>query len=418
MWVERHGKAWRIRERLAGELRTVQGGFPTKTAASAARKLLEADHLRGDLVLPADGRILLGEWLEEWWAARIDGLSPSTRKSEGGRIRNLLVPRLGGVEVGALTPMAVQLWVRDLAAAGYAAKTVHNAHGILHTAMAAAVAERLRKGNPCAGTKLPRGEHREMRFLTEQEADRLLVALPEHYRPLVLAALGTGLRWAELAGLRVRRVDLFAKHVRVEETLQETAGTGELVWGPPKTKASRRTVPIHASVRDALLPLVANRARDAVVFTTVQGHELRVRNFRRVWLAALERAGLEPDRPAGVRRSEGVRFHDLRHTHAAWLISAGRPLTAVQRRLGHTSITVTSDRYGHLLPEVDEGILDVLDAALPASSWGPDPASNRPIRSANPDPGGEQTGSSGPRKARSNTDEAGGTSTSRPVRVA
>lgn len=399
MWTERHGRNYRIRERFGTEVRTIASGYPTKKSAEAATALMRADQLRGDLVLPSAGRIKVGEWVEQWWDARVDGLSPSTRKSEGGRIRNLIAPRLGALEVGALTPIVIQLWVKDLAEAGYAAKTVHNAHGVLHSAMAAAVANRLIKANPCTGTKLPRGEHREMRFLSHVEADRLLIALPEHYRPLVLTALGTGLRWAELAGLRVRRVDLFAKRLRVEETLNEIAGSGELVWGPPKTKASRRTVPINTSVRDALVPLIAGRDRDDLVFTTALGHELRVRNFRRVWLAALDRAGLEPPRPKGVRRSEGVRFHDCRHSHAAWLISAGRPLTAVQRRLGHTSITVTSDRYGHLLPEVDEGILDVLDAALPRSTW-------------------EQEGSSEPTAPMSSDEQDGETPRSTAVRAA
>ncbi|GHJ13572.1 tyrosine-type recombinase/integrase [Micromonospora sp. AKA38] len=80
-----------------------------------------------------------------------------------------------------------------------------------------------------------------------------------------------------------------------------------------------------------------------------------------MWLTAVAAAGVE-----------GLRFHDLRHSHVAWLLSAKEPpsLTAIQRRLGHASITVTSDRYGHLVPAVDERIAAALDAALPRSGWG------------------------------------------------
>src|SRR5690606_39678910 len=96
----------------------------------------------------------------------------------------------------------------------------------------------------------------------------------------------------------------------------------------------------------SLAPLVAGKGRDDLVFTAVKGGPVRYRVFRSTWVKACAAAGLE-----------GLRIHDLRHTHAAWLISAGVPLTAIQRRLGHASLAVTSDLYGHLMPAVDEGSL-------------------------------------------------------------
>jgi integrase len=99
---------------------------------------------------------------------------------------------------------------------------------------------------------------------------------------------------------------------------------------------------------------VAGKQSDEYVFTSRSGAPLRHQNFMtRVWQPALSRAELL-----------GLRIHDLRHTHTAWLISAGRPLPSIQRRLGHRSITTTIDRYGHLLPDVDAGDLIALDAAL------------------------------------------------------
>jgi len=103
----------------------------------------------------------------------------------------------------------------------------------------------------------------------------------------------------------------------------------------------------------ALTPLVVDRGRDDTVFTSPRGKVVRVRNFRRVWLAACEAAGLD-----------GLRVHDLRHTHAAILIAANRQLSAISRRLGHSSIAVTDALYGHIREEVDEGILDAIDLAL------------------------------------------------------
>ncbi|GLY21652.1 site-specific integrase [Micromonospora sp. NBRC 101691] len=360
MWVEKHGPTYRIRDRVGDKKVTVADGYLNKTAAKTALKALAGDQVRGDLVMPSAGEKLLGDWARDWWEARKSGLSPNTQRSEWSRIQTHILPALGDQAVGDIRPLHVQRWVSEMGKTR-SAKTVANVHGVLNSIMAGAVAQRLIRANPCAGTKLPRGMAAEMRFLTEPEAGRLLLALPEHYRPLFVTALGTGLRWGELAGLRAGRVDVLAGILRVEETLSELPGAAELVFGPPKTAASRRTVTLPSEVRQALVGLVANLGPGDLVFRTSTGQPLRIRNFRRIWLAATERAGVA-----------GLRFHDLRHSHVAWLLSAPEPpnLTAIQRRLGHASITVTSDRYGHLLPAVDERIATALDAALPRSDWG------------------------------------------------
>ena len=358
MWVEQHGPAWRIRDRVGGKKVIVADGYKTKTAAKRAMTLLAGDQARGDLVMPRAGSITLGEWIEKWWSARVNQLAPNTQRTEWSRIKTHIVPALGGEALSDLSPLTVQRWVSELGKRK-AAKTVANAHGALHTILAGAVDERLIRVNPCANTRLPRRVPREMRFLTEPEAARLVAAMPEYHRALVVTALGTGLRWGELAGLRVGRVDVLGGTLRVEETLSELQGGAELVFGPPKTAWSRRTVSLSDETRQALAGLVMARDVDDLVFIGRDGHPLRTRNFRRVWLTATRTAGVE-----------GVTFHGLRHTHAAWLISAGVPLTAIQRRLGHASIQITSDRYGHLLPVVDERISQALDAALPRGAWG------------------------------------------------
>lgn len=361
MWVEQHGDGrWRIRDRVGGKKVIVADGYRTKTAAKRAMTVLAGDAARGDLISPRDGAVLLRDWIGKWWSARAGHLAPNTQRSEWSRISTHILPTLGDRPVGDITPLMVQRWATELGKAR-AAKTVSNAHGALHTIMAGAVAERLVRTNPCTGTKLPRGQAQEMKFLTEPEAGRLVLATPEHYRPLVVTALGTGLRWGELAGLRAGRVDLLGGLLRVEETLSELAGSAELVFGPPKTARSRRTVTLPSEVRQALAGLVVARDGQELVFVTPNGLPLRTRNFRRVWLATCVRAGVE-----------GLRFHDLRHSHVAFLLSAkdAPELAAISRRLGHASISITVDRYGHLLPAVDERIATALDAVLPRGAWG------------------------------------------------
>lgn len=367
MNVEKHGDTYRIRDRLGGrdsKKITLASGYPTKSSAAAAMKLLEADKLRGELLDPRAGAVTVAEWVEEWLPGYLAGLKPSTRASESSRLRSLILADLGTVRLIDLTPNVVRTWVADLLSEELAPKSIRNAHGLLHKVMDAAVDERLKRENPCKKTKLPQRDQVEMRFLTEPEAERLVAATPEPYRALVVLMLGTGLRPGEALALRVQDVDVLAGRIIVHRTLHELAKAG-VVFTPPKTKAARRSVSQPQTVREAVIPAVAGKPDEALLFTAPNGGPLRPRNFRtRVWIPAVQAAGLGYERLPGGRLGRGLRMHDLRHTHASWLISAGHSLTAIQRRLGHTSIVVTSDLYGHLLPEVDDAILETLDTAL------------------------------------------------------
>ena len=360
MWIEKNGPTYRIRNLVGGKKVTIKAGFPNKTVAKDAMKVLEVDELRGDALIPQGGQILLGEWIDAWWPSYSASLKPSSRISAEGIIRRYIRSTLGHLALEDIAPLTVQQWVA-LLITGWAGqkplsvKSVYNAHGLLHKIFGAAVIARRIRSNPCERTGLPEKTYHEMRFLSEPEAGRLLAAVPDHWRPLVALLLGTGLRWSEAVGLRVRRVDVLAGTLMVVETMQELADTAELVFVPPKSRSARRTVTFPQYVADLLIPLVASRGQDELVFRAPMGGPVRYRVFRRLaWVKATKAAGLE-----------GLRIHDLRHTHVAWLISAGVPLTGVQRRLGHASISVTSDRYGHLMPAVDEGTLKTLNAALP-----------------------------------------------------
>jgi integrase len=369
MWVEKHGRVYRIRDRVAGKVTTVKGGYPNKTAAKAALVLEKGDKMRGDQLVPGGGRMVLRDWVAIWRPAWEASLKPSSRESESRRVDNHILPLLGDHPLEDIDALVIQTWVARLLRGDgpmgsdkakrrpLSPKTIRSCHGVLHTIFKAATTPtyRLIRANPCAATVLPRWQKKEMRFLTDPEIGRLIAAMPEHWRPLVLLLVATGLRWGEATGLRVGDVDLLAKVpvLRVTRALHELGGSGELVFTDPKTRQSRRTVSFTTKVAAALAGLVAGRGREELLFLTPTGLTVRTRNFRRTWQKALKRAGLE-----------GLRVHDLRHTHAAMLISAGRSLTAIQRRLGHSSIAVTSDLYGHLREEVDEGILAAVEAAL------------------------------------------------------
>lgn len=384
MWVEPHNGKFRIRDRDSrGKCYTVQSGIDTKTAAKRLLATHTADQLRGDFVDPRAGRMTIAEFVAGWWGTwgaggHVNTLKVSAHRQETGRIRNHILPRVGHIRLDEYDQPSDAWWISELQADGLGPKSIRNVHGLLYQAMEVAVAHRRIRINPCKGTWLPELETREMRFLLEPEAERLVAALPEHWRPIPITLLGTGLRWAELAGLRAGRVDILGGTLRVEETLQEVGR--ELVSVPPKSKWSRRTITLPDSVRDALVSLLAARRRNEYLFAGTDGQPLAHKRFYKyVWMPARAAADLAD-----------VRIHDLRHTHAAWLISDEVPLTAIQRRLGHSSIAITSDIYGHLLPHVDDRLVGALNRRMSLIP-------------------GEQKGSSGPGTDRSSPVLAGDT---------
>jgi integrase len=198
---------------------------------------------------------------------------------------------------------------------------------------------------------LPKIEREEMRFLTPAEVAALAGAIDRRYRALVLVGAYGGLRIGELAGLRRARVDLLRGTVSVAEIVVEVGGV--LHVGPPKTRASRRTVGLPRFVVEELAAHLGRPGDlETLMFTAPQGGPLRLPAFRcRVWRPAVIAAGLD-----------GLRIHDLRHTAVALWIAAGANLKEVSARAGHSSVSFTLDRYGHLYPEADTALRDRLDA--------------------------------------------------------
>ncbi len=375
-WIQERANHVRVMWREGGRGSTPEyEKFATRAEAEVYKKLVEAAGNRRPTPVVEDGRpprpiaglpCTVQMWAE-FWLSGLSGVRDRTAHDYDRDLRRHVLPELGDRELTEVSSTDVGQWVKGLQERGLAPKTIRNQHGLLSALFQAAVdhePQAMRPGNPCARTRLPEAGGEEMHFLTPAELDRLLAALPAHHRPLITTLALTGLRWGEATGLTARHVDLLATPatIAVRQSLQRQAD-GSFQLGPPKTRTSRRTVTLPAKLVDVLVPVWSGRSGDDLVFVTQRGTAVRHSHFYgRVWKPAVLRAGLAP----------GLRIHDLRHTHAAWLISAGRPLPSIQRRLGHRSITTTVDRYGHLLPEVDRGDLDALQAAFITAD--PDPA--------------------------------------------
>jgi integrase len=196
-----------------------------------------------------------------------------------------------------------------------------------------------------------------MLFLTPSEILDLADAITPPFGTLVIFAAYTGLRAGEIGAMRVGRLDLLRGTAQVHESLADVKG--KLVFGPTKTYA-HRTVRLPRFLCDELGAYLSDRpARsDDLLFSSRNGAPLRHNLFyARHYKPAVERAGL----PLALR------FHDLRHTCAALLIAQGAHPKAIMERLGHSTIQVTLDRYGHLLPGLDEALTDGLESTYRTS---------------------------------------------------
>jgi integrase len=329
--------------------------FARKVDAERFLRHVEADLVRGQWVDPDHGRATVSELADRWFATTAT-LKPKTREDYRSLLDNHVLPAFGDRPVSSIDTLAVRGWLAGLVSGGLSASRAKHAYYVLFAVLEAAIQAGALLRNPAAGVRVPRSQRREMQFLSAAEVERLAEAVVPPYGLLVRFAAYTGLRAGELAALRVKRLDLLRGTVRVVESASEVGG--RLVLGSTKTYAER-TVRLPRFLRDDLAVYLAGQPRDpyGFVFTAPKGGPLRHNNFyQRIFCPALARAGL----PAPVR------FHDLRHTCAALLIAEGAHPKAIQAHLGHSSIQVTMDRYGHLFPDALEQLADRLDAARAA----------------------------------------------------
>jgi integrase len=165
------------------------------------------------------------------------------------------------------------------------------------------------------------------------------------------------MRQGELLGLSVDRVDFLRRTLRVDRQMVDVVGKVP-GFGPTKTAASVRTIPVPSVVLEALTAHLQRfgAGRDGLVFTHESGGPIRRNRAGEVWRAAAKGAGVE-----------GRSFHDLRHYCASVLIASGASVKVVQLHLGHAKAGQTLDCYRHLWPEDEDRTRTALESALRAA---------------------------------------------------
>lgn len=344
---------WEARLRRPGQKSRF---FYDRSKRKVEMRLAEArrDQERG---LLGASRVSVGQFLR-WWLDEVvrDHVRARTWERYDQVVRDHLA-ELAGIPLERLGPEPIQQLLNRLARSGRAPE---KAFVVLRNALNAAVNNRRISWNPANQVKLPRWHKVEPRTLRAHEAASLRAALVgDPFEALYVLALSCAMREGELLGLRWSDVDLARREIRIERQLQaipQADGGHRLELVDVKSAASRRTLPLPAIGYDALL---AHRERQRVaslhglVFTTSRGTPINARNLIRSFKALLEKAGL-PD----------MRFHDLRHSAATFLIASRVDPKTVQAILGHTSSRLTMDLYAHAVPEALRDAAHVMDRVL------------------------------------------------------
>jgi len=357
-----------------GSVRQVaRRGFETKKAAQDAMREALLASSRGGYAEPS--KQTTGAYLAGWLLSL--RLAPATMASYRKNVRLHITPYIGEIPLASLTSTRITRLYRELESggrrdgrgelegAGLSARTVRYVATILHKALAEAVAAEppLIPRNPAAKAKPPTAAEARPPEMHPWNAAQLSAFLGWSARESTLHAAwyvlaNTGMRRGELLDLQWRDftpgVHAGTISIRRSVGVVRNAGEGaQVVSGPTKTGTSRvvdldpATVEILRAWKRERGALALSLARDdALIFGDLEGGHLHPERFSRTWHSHLNRCRDE----LGADAPPVIRLHDLRHTHATLLLSAGEPVKTVQERLGHRSPTITMTVYAHALP--------------------------------------------------------------------
>jgi integrase len=344
------GRRYRVRYRTPGRQQTDKRGFRTKREAELYLASLELAKARGDYVPASHAGVTFATWSERWIDSLVQ-VKPSTLQGYVSITRGRLQPRWGSTPLNGITHADTQSWISD-ENSRVGARTVRSYHRVFSMILKYAVRDGRLGRNPADGIRLPRIRPKKHPYLTHAQLHELAALCGSE--GLVVLFLGyTGLRWGELAALECRSVDFERRRVQVDRAVVELAD-GRLVYGSPKNH-QQRSVPFPTFLADQLKALVSSKRSHELLFTSPNGHPLRVNNWKR---RAFDKAAdlLVENNPALLRPT----VHDLRHTAASLAISAGANVKAVQRMLGHASAAMTLDVYADLFDDDLDAVGDAL----------------------------------------------------------
>lgn len=369
LWLSRSGE----RTKLYGKGRQWRARYVDTTGDEHTRRFrLKSEAVDWLKAVARSGADIAPEVKGEWTVAqqyshwiRRANIAETTRATRQHTWRAHVQERWGDVQVTKVKPPDVKAWIADLTEADKGIPTIENALGVLRMVLTDAVSDKRLILNPCDGAKapkrLPTKKRRKDCYLSHKQVETLAKACGTD--GLVVRFLAyTGLRWGEMAALTLGAVDLKRKRLDIDRTVSEA--DGRLIWKAPKDY-ERRSVPFPDFIADELAPLLSGKVGDDLLFSAPEGGVLRVSHWRpRVFNPARD----------GLKGFPKVTPHDLRHTAASLVVSAGGNVLALARMLGHEDPSMTLKVYADLFDSDLDALADVLTKARTAALKQPSPA--------------------------------------------
>ena len=372
---------WRVSFRIGNK--QCQENFDNETGAYQFASLVEkvggdaARNVRKHRSGRPDDMPTLREYTEKYLdpeSGLITGIEPGTRAGYMSNAERSFLQVLGDYPLSAITKADVGKWVAWQESQDstinkgktISAKTMKNYHSGLSAVLKSAVEEGIIPTNVAFRTRLSKGIKHEGVFLSRTDFATLLHFTDDRYKRFLLFLAGTGCRWGEATAVTWGDInfDVQPPTIRVDKAWKKSA-TGAPVLKHPKSSRAVRTI----SLWDELVTALGEpgNSNELVFPSPESGTHLWPGTFRsRVWLPAVAKAMDEEEcatigaKPLTKRPT----VHDLRHTHASWLVASGAPLPFVQARMGHESITTTIGVYGHLLPDAHIQMADMMAQSM------------------------------------------------------
>jgi integrase len=288
----------------------------------------------GTWVDPSREILNFEEYARVWRSAK-SSISGKTLGTYDSQLRLHLVPEFGTRPLTGITSGDVRKWITKLSETNVGATTIRQSYRLMRQIMETAFIEERISRNPCVGIKLPKIVTADKRGLTREELTALAGECGT-YGPIILFLGTTGLRIGEALALRVADFDKTASTVSVKRSWTKDV-TGRRVMGASTKTGASRVIPVSPSVLIALQPFFESKTAEDWVFIGPRGKVMDYDWLRqRVFMPATARLGLK-----------GITIHSLRHTCASLLIKLKAPITTVSYILGHASVKMTLDTYGH-----------------------------------------------------------------------
>jgi integrase len=333
--TKRPDGTWRARFILHGKERAKH--FKRKRDAEAWVEEQRVSFRSGTWRDPRLARITVGELGEAWLDEQV-AIAPSTTARYRGLWRTHVEPAWGKRRLDSITRGDVQSWIATMIAAGVGASVVRQSHRVLALILEFAIDHERIATNPARKPRnLPALPPVSRLPLTVEELHALMSAAPADVGDHVFFLAMTGVRFGEMAAVKVAAVDVTRRSIRIADNVTEVGGHLSQSKTPKGRRA--RLVSYPEVLDDVVARHMTGKGPGDLLFTSPKGMQLRLRNWRRYFDVAVVESGIRECTP-----------HELRHTYASLAIAGGADVKVVQNQLGHASATLTLDTYGHLFP--------------------------------------------------------------------